>query len=206
MRALALALALALVFAGPAIAQVQPRPRPTHDEAVAALTGTDLEARRQAVAWLGEIGTPADLPAMMKTLRDADEVVRALAESSIWQVWSRSGDAKVDALFAVGVEQMSTGDAKGAIETFTKIIKARPDLAEFQRHFAEQFEVDPELGSRVNKILSDLFREVTAPGYLLYEEYLAATLPTGRETQREIREESALAHRSLQRILPEQSP
>jgi hypothetical protein len=86
------------------------------------------------------------------------------------------------------------------------IIKARSDLAEFKRHFAEQFEVDPELGSRVNKILSDFFLDVTAPGYLLYEEYLAATLPTGRETQREIREESALAHRILQRILREQSP
>jgi hypothetical protein len=86
------------------------------------------------------------------------------------------------------------------------IIKARPDLAEFERQFAEQFEVDPELGSRVNKILSDFFRDVTAPGYLLYEEYLAATLPTGRETQREIRQESALAHRILQKILPEQSP
>ena len=125
-----LALVLALMLGIPAAAHAQPRERPTHDEAVAALEGKDLEARRQAVAWLGELGTPADLPAMMQTLRDPDEVVRALAESSIWQVWSRSGDAKVDALFAVGVEQMSIGDAKGAIETFSKIIQARPDFAE----------------------------------------------------------------------------
>jgi len=78
-------------------------------------------------------------------------------------------------------------------------------LAEFKRHFAEQFDVDPELGSRVNKILSDFFLDVTAPGYLLYEEYLAATLPTGRATQAEVREESARTHRVLQRILPEAS-
>jgi tetratricopeptide (TPR) repeat protein len=45
-------------------------------------------------------------------------------------MWSRSGDAKVDALFAAGVEQMSRGDAPGAIETFTRIIQARPDFAE----------------------------------------------------------------------------
>ena len=126
----ALALVLALMFAVPAAAHAQPPQRPTHDEALAALTGTDLEARRQAAAWLGEIGTPADLPALMKTLRDPDEVVRALAESSIWQLWSRSGDAKVDALFAVGVEQMSRGDAPDAIQTFTRIIQARPDFAE----------------------------------------------------------------------------
>jgi len=69
-----LALVLALVLAVPTAAHTQPRQHPTHDEAVAALGGKDLEARRQAVAWLGEIGTPADLPAMMKTLRDPDEV------------------------------------------------------------------------------------------------------------------------------------
>ena len=121
---------LALLLAAPAVAQAQARPRMTREQALAALAGTDLEGRRQAAAWLGELGQPADLPAMMKTLRDPDEVVRALAESSIWQVWSRSGDDKVDALFAVGVEQMSRGDAPSAIETFTKIIQARPDFAE----------------------------------------------------------------------------
>ena len=121
---------LALLLAAPAVAQAQARSRMTREQALAALAGTDLEGRRQAAAWLGELGRPADLPAMMKALRDPDEVVRALAESSIWQVWSRSGDDKVDALFAVGVEQMSRGDAPGAIETFTKIIQARPDFAE----------------------------------------------------------------------------
>jgi tetratricopeptide (TPR) repeat protein len=126
----ALALLLALTLAAPALGHGQSRERLTHDEALAALTGKDLEGRRQAAAWLGELGTSADLPVMMKTLRDTDEVVRTLAENSIWQVWSRSGDAKVDALFAIGVEQMSAGDAAGAIETFTRIIRAKPDFAE----------------------------------------------------------------------------
>ena len=83
------------------------------------------------------------------------------------------------------------------------IVKARPDLAEFKAQFEEQFGADPGLGKRVKAILSDFFRDVNAPGYLLYEEYLAATLPAGRATQAEIREESARAHRILQRILPE---
>ena len=78
-----LALVLALMVGLPATAHAQPRQRPTHDEAVAALAGKDLEARRQAVAWLGELGTPADLPAMMRTLRDPDEVVRSLAEGRV---------------------------------------------------------------------------------------------------------------------------
>jgi len=85
------------------------------------------------------------------------------------------------------------------------VVKARPDLAEFKAQFEGQFRSDPELGKRVSTILSDFFREVSAPGYLLYEEYLAATLPTGRATRAEIREESARAYRILQRILPEVS-
>jgi hypothetical protein len=83
------------------------------------------------------------------------------------------------------------------------IVKARSDLAEFRRQFEGQFGVGQELGSRANEILSDFFQDVTAPGYLLYEEYLAATLPAGRATQAEIREESARAHGILQKILPE---
>jgi hypothetical protein len=86
------------------------------------------------------------------------------------------------------------------------IVKARPDLAEFRRQFEGQFGADPELGSRVNGILSDFFRDMAAPGYLLYEEYLPAALPAGRAPQVEIREESARAHRILQRILPGTNP
>jgi hypothetical protein len=86
------------------------------------------------------------------------------------------------------------------------VVTARPELAEFKAQFAGQFGADAELGKRVNTILSDFFREATAPGYLLYEEHLAATLPTGRARQAEVRQESARAHRILQRILPELNP
>jgi Nucleotidyl transferase AbiEii toxin, Type IV TA system len=85
------------------------------------------------------------------------------------------------------------------------VVKARPDLAEFKRQFEAQFRADPELGRRVSDILVHFFRAPTAPGYLLYEEYLAEKLPAGREAQAIIRDESAHAHRILQRILPEAS-
>jgi Nucleotidyl transferase AbiEii toxin, Type IV TA system len=86
------------------------------------------------------------------------------------------------------------------------VVKAHPDLPEFKRQFEGQFHKDEELGTRVSGILDDFFRAPTAPGYLLYEEYLAAQLPAGRGTQAKIRDESALAHRILQRILPERNP
>ena len=127
-QALALAVALALLV--PAAAVAQDRPRPSPEQALRDLGSTDVEARRLSAAWMGELGTPADLPALFTALRDRDDLVRALSESSIWQVWSRSGDSTVDGLFAAGVEQMNHGRAQAAIATFTEIITLKPDFAE----------------------------------------------------------------------------
>jgi tetratricopeptide (TPR) repeat protein len=114
----------------PAASDAQDKPRPSRQQALLDLTSADVEARRLAAAWMGELGTPAELPALFKTLRDQDDLVRALSENSIWQVWSRSGDPKVDGLFAVGVGQMNHGQGEAAIDTFSEIIRLKPDFAE----------------------------------------------------------------------------
>jgi len=128
MKALVLVVALALGVV--AASDAQDKPRPTREEALRDLTSPDVEARRLATAWLGELATPADLPALFGQLRDTDDLVRALTENSIWQTWSRSGDDKVDALFKIGVAQMNQGQAESALDTFTEIIKRKPEFAE----------------------------------------------------------------------------
>jgi tetratricopeptide (TPR) repeat protein len=130
MKALALAVAVALGLLLAAPADPQDKPRPSREQALRDLTAADVETRRLATAWMGELATPADLPALFKQLRDQDDLVRALTENSIWRVWSRSGDTKVDGLFAVGVEQMNHGQAQAAIGTFTEIIRLKPEFAE----------------------------------------------------------------------------
>jgi len=72
----------------------------------------------------------SDVPTLVKALHDPDEVVRTLAEHSLWEVWSRSGDPEVDNLYQLGMEQMNQGDATAAIETFTQIIREKPEFAE----------------------------------------------------------------------------
>jgi len=129
-KALALVIALALGLTLIASPEAQDKPRPTREEALRDLTSPDVEARRLATAWMGELATPADLPALFQQLRDPDDLVRSLTENSIWQAWSRSGDAKVDALFKVGVAQMNQGQAESALDTFTEIIKRKPEFAE----------------------------------------------------------------------------
>jgi tetratricopeptide (TPR) repeat protein len=123
----ALALLLGLLAAG---AAAQPTGPLTREEALADITKPDLETRRRAAAWMGEVGRMVDAPVLLRALSDGDEVVRVLAEHSIWKVWSRSGDAEVDGLLQIGIEQMSRGDGPAAVETFTKVIERKPEFAE----------------------------------------------------------------------------
>jgi len=127
-RSIALALVALLILGATATAGAQPL---TREQSLADLMNTgDVEARRQGAAWLGKTGLIADVPLLVEALRDPDELVRALAERSLWQVWSRSGDSDVDTLFQLGIEQMNQRDSASAIETFSRIIQRKPDFAE----------------------------------------------------------------------------
>ena len=104
---------------------------PTREEALRALADTrSADSRRQGVRALAETGLMADLPQLAVALRDTDPLVRELAEGAMWQVWSRSGDATIDRLFETGVAQMQASQGEEAVETFSEIIRRRPDFAE----------------------------------------------------------------------------
>jgi tetratricopeptide (TPR) repeat protein len=127
-RLVLLALAVALVT--PA-ARALSAAEPTREEALAALADTrDVDNRRHGAMALAETGVMADVPKLAAALRDDDPLVRKLAERSMWQVWSRSGDAAVDRLLASGIEQMSAREGELAVQTFTEVIRRRPDFAE----------------------------------------------------------------------------
>jgi tetratricopeptide (TPR) repeat protein len=104
---------------------------PTREEALKALADKgSADSRRLGAEALGETGLMSDLPQLATALRDNDEVVRENAESSMWQVWSRSGDPTIDRLFATGLEQMNARQGEQAVETFSEIIRRKPDFAE----------------------------------------------------------------------------
>jgi len=126
----ALAALLLILTTLVAVAGAQSRSPLTREQALADLRGPDVETRRQGAAWLGEVGTMADAPVLLGALSDADEVVRTLAEHSVWQVWSRSGDAEIDTLYQKGLQLMNFGAAGEAIQIFTIIIGKKPEFAE----------------------------------------------------------------------------
>jgi tetratricopeptide (TPR) repeat protein len=104
---------------------------PTREEALAALADArDVDHRRRGAIALGDTGVMADVPKLAAALRDDDPLVRKLAERAMWEVWSRSGDAAVDRLLASGIEQMSAREGELAVQTFSEVIRRRPDFAE----------------------------------------------------------------------------
>ena len=103
---------------------------PSRDDALAALAGADVEARRFGAAALVEAGTIGDAPVLVRALRDSDAQVRGLAEAALWAVWSRSGDAAVDSILETGVAQMRDGQMEASVDTFSEVIRRRPDFAE----------------------------------------------------------------------------
>ena len=119
-------LALLLTAAAPA---AFPAPD-SHDSAVQALRDADAVTRAEGVVWIANRGTMADAGLLHERLRDESGLVRGYAEQGLWLLWSRSGDAAIDALMATGGEEMQAGRYGEAIERFTSVIRAKPQFAE----------------------------------------------------------------------------
>jgi tetratricopeptide (TPR) repeat protein len=102
----------------------------TREQALRQLSSKSADLRGAAVRRLGEVGRYADANLLAKRLFDEDEDTREAAEAALWAVWSRSGDARVDALFKKGVSQMNSAGIEEATATFTEVIRIKPDFAE----------------------------------------------------------------------------
>ena len=122
-----LATLLAIMSLACATAQAQGISR---EQAARSLSDANAQTRRDAADRLGEVGTMADAPVLVKALRDADEDTRIQAQESLWRIWARSGDPEVDRLYERGVEQMTAGNLGESIATFTRVIELKPEFAE----------------------------------------------------------------------------
>lgn len=79
-------------------------------------------------------------------LRGDDPADVARAEQALWQMWTRSGNAEVDALLVEGVQAMERRDFDEAERIFTRIVARAPAFAEgwnkraTVRYLAENYE------------------------------------------------------------------
>jgi tetratricopeptide (TPR) repeat protein len=100
------------------------------DEALERLRSTAPDERRAALETIARLGDPRVSAPVAACLHDADAAVVTAAEATLWQVWSRSGDPGVDALFAEGVRAMQARDWLGAVSLFGRVVEAAPAFAE----------------------------------------------------------------------------
>lgn len=117
---------LVLTFAAAAFAA----PPSTHEDAVRAAASADADQRAEALAWIASHGSQDDATLIRNHLMDESPYVRNVAEQALWALWSRSGDAEIDALLATGTERMQAGALDDAIAIFSQVIERKPDFAE----------------------------------------------------------------------------
>lgn len=103
---------------------------PSRQQALQQLASKSAQARRAALDRLAEVGLMQDAKALVAALADDQEEVRTAAEAALWKVWGRSGNAAVDKLYRIGVAQMNSADVDAALNTFSEIIRLKPDFAE----------------------------------------------------------------------------
>ena len=120
-------LAAALTAVAPA---AFPQPPQGRAEALAALKNPDAARRAEAVVWIANHGAMADAALLHERLRDESAFVRQFAEQGLWLLWTRSGDAEIDALMARATEEMQSGRYSRAVSILTDVIGRKPEYAE----------------------------------------------------------------------------
>lgn len=95
-----------------------------------ALRSDNQQARHEALYWLGDQGEMSVVGELVSVLQTSDPISRELAETAIWAVWSRSGDANVDEMLRTGSNLLASGRFVQSIEFFDQIILRQPDFAE----------------------------------------------------------------------------
>ena len=102
----------------------------TRAQALTALVHHEPFQRLAGVQRLADIGRFDDGPRLLNALRDVEEPVREAAEAALWQIWSRSGDAAIDKLYARGMAHLQAQELEQALATFDAIVRRKPAFAE----------------------------------------------------------------------------
>jgi|SRR3954469_9499699 tetratricopeptide (TPR) repeat protein len=72
-----------------------------------------------------------NLPTLFQFLKSAKHTDQAgVVEDKIWEIWSMTGDARLDKLMIASSEAMERGDYPAALNDVDQILKAKPDFAE----------------------------------------------------------------------------
>jgi len=100
------------------------------EQALEQTRSRDFDKRRLAYGRLAEIGTMEDIPVLLAALWDQEELIRGIAEQSLWGIWLRTDDPVADPLFQSGLQLLTEDKPDAAIEKLNQVIALKPDFAE----------------------------------------------------------------------------
>ena len=133
----------------------------SRERALEQTRSAQLDKRRLAYGRLAEIGTMADIPVLMAALWDEEELIRGIAEQSVWGIWLRTDDPVVDPLFQTGIQLIAQDEPAAAIEKLNQVIELKPEFAEAWNHRGDAYSV---LGEE-DRALADYERAVVLNPY-----------------------------------------
>jgi tetratricopeptide (TPR) repeat protein len=102
----------------------------SRERALEQTRSTQSSERRLAYARLAEVGTMDDVPVLLAALWDEEELIRGIAEQSVWGIWLRTDDPVADPLFQTAMALMAEDDIPAAVEKFDEVMVLKPEFAE----------------------------------------------------------------------------
>ncbi len=102
----------------------------TESDLVNYLKNEDILVARAAATALGLIGSMNIVPVLVKNLKNNDYRATVNTETSLWNIWSRSGNDDVDTKLNVGKQHIESEKFSEAIEQFAEVIEVAPTFAE----------------------------------------------------------------------------
>jgi len=133
----------------------------TREQALEQARGTQTDKRRLAYGRLAEIGTMDDVPMLLAALWDEEELIRGMAEQSVWGIWMRTDDSVADPLFQSGMLLIAQDDPEAAIEKLNQVIELKPEFAEAWNRRGNAYAA---LGDQ-DRALADYDRAITLNPY-----------------------------------------
>ncbi len=133
----------------------------SREKALEQTRSPQLDKRRLAYGRLAEIGTMEDIPVLMAALWDEEELIRGIAEQSVWGIWLRTDDPVVDPLFQTGMQLIAEDKPAAAIEKLNQVIELKPEFAEAWNHRGNAYS---DLGEE-DRALADYERAIILNPY-----------------------------------------
>ena len=133
----------------------------SREKALEQTRSAQLDKRRLAYGRLAEIGTMEDIPVLMAALWDEEELIRGIAEQSVWGIWLRTDDPVVDPLFQTGMQLIAEDEPAAAIEKLNQVIELKPEFAEAWNHRGNAYS---DLGEE-DRALADYERAIILNPY-----------------------------------------